>query len=257
MKGFSYYWRLFATGFSFFTFGVGGLIIGLVLFPVINLLFWNKRRRTRMSQYLIHKMFRFFIEMMRFLGIMDYRINGLDKLKSAQGTLIVANHPTLIDVVILIAFLEKVDCVVKSALMKNPVMMGPVKAANYIINSDPEKLIDDCSQALQNGNALIIFPEGTRTQPGKPFRFQRGAAGIALRSNVDITPVVIGCTPSTLTKSEKWYQIPPTSFYVTLDVHEPLRVRDVVDTDAPRSVAARHLTSYLQDYFTNEVSLND
>lgn len=257
MKGLNYYWRLFATGFSFFTFGVGGLIIGLVLFPAINLLFWNRRRRTLVSQYLIHKLFRLFIEMMCVLGIMDYRISGLDKLKNAQGTLIVANHPTLIDVVILIAFLDKVDCVVKSALMKNPVMMGPVKAANYIINSDPEKLIDDCSRALQSGNALIIFPEGTRTEPGKPFRFQRGAAGIALRSNVDITPVVIGCTPSTLTKSEKWYQIPPTSFSMTLDVRDPIRVSDVIDADAPRSVAARRLTSYLQDYFTKEVSLND
>ncbi|MDX1693947.1 MAG: 1-acyl-sn-glycerol-3-phosphate acyltransferase [Ketobacteraceae bacterium] len=257
MKSFNYYWRLFATGLSFFSFGVGGLIIGLVLFPLVNLLIWNQQRRKIVSQYLIHKLFRFFIEMMRFLGIMDYQVNGLEKLRNAQGTLIVANHPTLIDVVILISFLKKVDCVVKADLMKNPVMIGPVKAANYIINSDPEKLITDCSQSLQNGNALIIFPEGTRTEPGKPFRFQRGAAGIALRSNVDITPVVMDCTPSTLTKSEKWYQIPPTRFYITLDVRDPIRVEDVVDTSLPRSVVARRLTTYLQDYFTKEVSVHD
>ena len=235
---------------------MGGLIIGLVLFPIVNLVYRRKERRTVVGQYLIHRMFRFFIDMMRFLGIMEYHINGVEKLQNAGATMVVANHPTLIDVVILIAFMPKVDCVVKGALTKNPVMIGPVKAANYIVNTDPEKLIDDCSDTLSRGNSLIIFPEGTRTQPGKPFKFQRGAAAIALRSAVDITPVVIRCVPSTLTKSEKWYQIPPRKFVVTLDVREPIKVAEVVSPDLPNSVAARHLTKFLQNYFTTEYALH-
>ena len=252
-RNMNYYWRLFATGFSFFTFGVGGLIVGLLLFPLVNLVFWQPERRTAVGQYLIHKLFRFFVEMMCFLGIMEYDIKGLEKLQNAQGTLIVANHPTLIDVVILIAFLPKVDCVVKQALRKNPVMIGPVAAANYIVNADPERLIEDCSERLQSGNALIVFPEGTRSIPGKPYKFQRGAAGIALRAGVKMTPVCISCVPSTLTKAEKWYQIPARKFFVTLNVRDAIDVNDVIASDMPKSKAARHLTKYLQDYFMKEI----
>ncbi len=253
-RSFNYYWRVFATGFSFFIFGVGGLFIGLLVFPLINLVVWDRDKKTIIGQRLIHKLFRLFVEMMCSLGIMTYEIQGLEKLQKAQGTLIVANHPTLIDVVVLIAFLPKVDCVVKAALMKNPVMIGPVKAADYIVNSNPEKLITDCAKRIEKGNALIIFPEGTRTTPGQPLKFQRGAAGIALESGADITPVVIRCEPSTLTKAEKWYQIPPRKFAVSVTVKDTIKVAELGDASEPRSLANRRLTQYLQDYFTKEIT---
>ena len=238
-------------------FGVGGLIVGLFLFPLVSLLIWNLQKREKVGQYLIHMLFRFFVEMMRFLGIMDYKIEGLDKLNDPQGSLVIANHPTLVDVVLLIAFMPKVDCVVKSALMRNPVMIGPIKAANYIVNSDPEALIESCSKRLRAGNSLIIFPEGTRTKPGKDLKFQRGAAGIALRANARITPVTINCEPLTLTKSNKWYQVPPRKFVITMQVKDVLDLDEIIENKEPASRAARHLTSFLQDYFTKEAAIHE
>ena len=38
-------WRIFATGLSFFAFGVGGLLLGLVVFPLMRLLVPGAQRR--------------------------------------------------------------------------------------------------------------------------------------------------------------------------------------------------------------------
>jgi hypothetical protein len=93
---------------------------------------------------------------------------------------VLANHPTLIDVVFLISLLPNADCVVKRVAC-NPFMRGPVRAAGYISNDDGAGLVDDCIAAVRAGGSLVIFPEGTRSVPGQPPRLQRGAANIAVR----------------------------------------------------------------------------
>ena len=124
-------------------------------------------------------------------------------------------------------------------------MRGAVTAANYIRNDDdPEKLIADCSAALADGNNLIIFPEGSRTVPGRPRRLQRGFANVAVRSRSPVRLVTIGCLPPTLLKGEKWYRIPPRRPRFTVEIHE------VVDPDrlfgvGPHSVAVRRLTAHI------------
>ena len=50
------------------------------------------------------------------LGIMRYKINGLEKL-NRPGQLILANHPTLIDIVFLLSRIPVASCIVKKKIM--------------------------------------------------------------------------------------------------------------------------------------------
>ena len=93
---------------------------------------------------------------------MTYQIEGGERLQR-DGLLVLANHPTLIDVVCLISLLPNADCVVKRAVARNPFMRGPVRAAGYISNDDGAGLVDDCVAAVHAGGTLVIFPEGTRS----------------------------------------------------------------------------------------------
>ena len=44
----NYYWRLFATGFSFFAFGLGGFLLRGIVFPIINfILTTNSNNKPR------------------------------------------------------------------------------------------------------------------------------------------------------------------------------------------------------------------
>lgn len=246
-----YYWRLAATGGCFAAFGVGGLLLATFVFPTLLLL--PKERRKLRTRWIIHKSFGLFMSLMEAVGIMRFEVHGAEKLRSSRNTLVLANHPTLIDIVALVSLIPTASCVVKQSLWDNPFLGGVVRAAGYISNSEPETLLDDCVKDMAGGNPLIIFPEGTRTQLGMPLHFLRGAAYIGLRSGMPILPVLIDCTPTTLTKREAWYQIPRRRFHLRLDVLGPISANCWVrSTDQP-AIAARKLSMGLEEYFTQEL----
>ena len=241
-------WRIFGTGVSFLAFGVGGLLLGVLVFPLINLGVRDPARRRRWARRLVQKSFAFHIELMRALGVLTYEIRGLERLQR-DGVLILANHPTLIDVVFLISRLPNADCVVKSALARNPFTRGPVHAAGYVFNDDGAGLVDDCIAAVRRGGNLVIFPEGTRTRRDGPLQLQRGAANIAVRGRLDITPVRLSCTPMTLGKGEKWYRVPARRFHVVVDVQPDLEIAPFLNGAQGEALAARQLTDHLTQYF--------
>jgi len=256
----NYIWRVAATGFSFASFGLGGVAIGAVIAPMVKLSSQNLELRTQRTQKVIKHSFKGFTEMMVKLGIMTYEVEGLEKLQHSQQELVIANHPTLIDVVVLIGLMEQANCVVKQALWSNPFTKGPVQNAGYILNAGSEQFIQDCVSKLQQDRAasLLIFPEGTRTAKGELLNdFQRGAANIALRAGVPIRPVLITCTPSTLTKNEKWYHIPDRPFHIQVKVLDAIRVEDVLDDVTVNPKNVRQLNQQLQWFFNQELSVNE
>ena len=248
----NYYWRLLATGGCFAAFGFGGLALTTFVFPI--LFFIPGKTRVLRARWVIQKSFGLFIWLMEAVGIMHFEVIGAERLRNCRNMLVLANHPTLIDVVALISLMPTACCVVKRALWQNPFLGGVVRAAGYISNADPENLIDDCAEDLNSGNPLLIFPEGTRTSPGQSLRFVRGASYIALRSGKPILPVLIDCSPTTLTKRERWYHIPHRRFHLRIEVLEPVNVNRWVDPGEVPTIAARKLTQSLETYFTQELA---
>ena len=249
-KTISYGWRLFATGFSFFSFGLAGLLLRFLVFPALSVLPGNRLQRISRGQRVVHYSSYVFIGLMHRLGIMTYEIKGLEKL-DRPGQLIIANHPTLIDIVFLISRIKEANCIVKESLCRNPFMRGPILNAGYISNGDPKKMITECVEWLQSGGTMIIFPEGTRSITGKPCRFQRGAATIALQANKIVTPVTLSCYPSTLTKAEQWFQIPKRRFHLAMHVGDDIALDEFTSIE-PKSIAVRRFNEFLQDYFTHQ-----
>jgi 1-acyl-sn-glycerol-3-phosphate acyltransferase len=141
---------------------------------------------------------------------------------------------------------------VKPALAANPFMRIPIRAMGYIYAAEPADLLERCTTELREGGSLIVFPEGTRTTPGKPFKFQRGAAAIALQAKAKILPITIACSPTTLTKQEKWYQIPQKKFTLSLDVGEDIEVSSICD-NSNRPLATRSVTRQLEHYFRDRL----
>ncbi|MFH7804972.1 lysophospholipid acyltransferase family protein [Acinetobacter sp. BSP-53] len=253
----NYLWRVGATGFSFASFGIGGVAIGGLVAPLVNLSTRNPDLRQQRAQKVIKHSFKGFTEMMVKLGIMTYDIEGLEKLQHSQQELVIANHPTLVDVVVLIGLMEQANCVVKQALWSNPFTKGPVQSAGYILNAGSEQFIHDCVEKLRQNQAasLLIFPEGTRTAKGELLNeFQRGAANIAIRANVPIRPVLINCTPSTLTKNEKWYHIPSQPFHIQVKVLDAIQVDDLLEDASVNPKNVRQLNHQLHQFFNQELS---
>ncbi len=179
-KRLNYLWRLLATAASFTLFGVGGFLLWVLVFPLLSLIPGDRVQKIQRAQRCIQASFYFFIGFMHQTGIMTYQITGLERLNRGRQ-LIVANHPTLIDVVFMMSRMPRVNCIVKTELWDNICTRGPILYAGYISNSNTEIMIDQCVQRLNAGESLIIFPEGTRSIEGRDYKFQRGAARIVRR----------------------------------------------------------------------------
>jgi 1-acyl-sn-glycerol-3-phosphate acyltransferase len=241
-------WRVFATGFSFTCFGLGALLLGFTLWPVLRLSSTDPRIGVARVQRAVSASMRLFVWLMKSLGLLTYEVRGREQL-AARGQFVIANHPTLIDVVFLVGLMPEVDCIVKQALWRNVFLRWPVYWAGYISNATGEGLVAACAAALADGRSLIVFPEGTRTRPGDPLNFQRGAAQIALAAQRDLRPVTITCEPITLHKGNAWYRVPARRPHWVISVGDPIPIFDFLRVAEPQPLAARHLTQALELWF--------
>lgn len=244
-------WRTVATAFCFACFGAGGIVIGLIAFPLLIAVSPGKAVRARRAQALIHHTFRFFVSLMRAVGVISLEVNGAQRL-ARGGQLVLANHPSLIDVVILISLLKQTNCIVKSRLWRNPFTRGPILAAGYISNNGGNELVSECIRALERGDNLVVFPEGTRTPLLGDMQLQRGAANIAVRARCIVTPVTIRVSTPMLPKETPWYKVPPARPHFTVTVRDDIDIGQFFTADRPPSLAARDLTRWLHELFIRE-----
>jgi 1-acyl-sn-glycerol-3-phosphate acyltransferase len=240
--------RVVGTGFMFATFGVGAVLLATVVVPVLALLRGRTRAPDLLAQRVIHHTFRCFVGMGGALRLMSLAEEGTERLREG-GTLVVANHPTLLDVVYLISRMPQADCVVKAQAWANPALRGIVKVAGYLPNRDPEHMISACAERLAAGRSIVIFPEGSRSPAAGLGHFHRGFAHMALRSGAKVLPVTITCDPPALKRGQPWYKLPNARLDFRLEVGQPIDVSRVAGDGAPRGVAARRLTAMLRTYF--------
>lgn len=246
-------WRVLATGHCFgFLFG-GGFLMAITALPLIHLLSRNPTEKQVRSRRLIHHTFRFYLWQMQALGLMTLEVRGSEYLKDARGRLVIANHPSLLDVVILISLMPDCDCVVKGALRRS-LVRGVIAATGYTDNRDGGTMLQRCQTSLRAGYPLIVFPEGTRSTPGEPLVFQRGAANIAIRCKADFLPVLISCNPPTLLKGDPWYRIPTSRPAFIVEILPPLATLSLVDPQANPSLATRQLNRQLMAFYQEKLT---
>ena len=240
--------RTLGTGFLFAIFGVGGVVLATVVIPLLCWIRGESEERELQAQRVIHHSFRWFTSLGSWLRLLALEERGTERLR-APGQLVVANHPSLLDVVYLISRMPQADCVVKREAWSNPFFRPVVRVCGYIPNDGGEAVVHECAERLHRGRSLILFPEGSRSPRSGLGPFQRGVAYIALASGCPITPVWIECRPPALKKGQPWYALPNERLVFSLEVGSPVFARDWLDEDMPRVLAARRVTSELRTLF--------
>ena len=246
--------RLIATAAAFALFGLGCLFLRLAVFPAQRLLIMTAARRHRRSRTIITWTFHRFVRLLVGMGVLTYEFRGVERL-GRPHQMIVANHPSLLDVVFLIAHVRDANCVVKHSLVKNPFTAGPILNAGYISNDESLEMLERAAQVLRDGETLIVFPEGTRTPVDAPPRFHRGACAIAIRGARVVTPVVITMNTRSLTKGEPWYRIPHRRMHYVFEVGADIDPRQWTERH-PAPIAGRRMNDHLHHYFRMELGLD-
>ena len=252
--GFGYLLRWLAGVSCYIVFGVGGLLSSLTILPVLRYWPGNTNTRIKRVQKAVHIMFRGVVKMLTAADVVKVDVCCIQQLRHAEGMVVVANHPTLIDVVVLISLMPNAGCIVKQGLWRNPFLRGVVSAAGYIPNRGADLLLADCHEVLQRGTNLIIFPEGTRTVKGNVINeFARGAANIAIRTSANVLPVLLKVRHAGLTKQDPWYLIPRQAIQIQVQTGEQINANPSGDI-ATHAKQARLLTRDLECYYRQQLN---
>jgi 1-acyl-sn-glycerol-3-phosphate acyltransferase len=246
-----YLWRAARTGLGFTIFGAGALFVALGVFPLMR---WLPGDHERRAQRAVHLAFRAWIRFATILGLVRVHWQGRERLPIRGPAVIVANHPTLIDVVLLIAHLPQADCVVKEAAWRNPFLRWVVAGAGYVRNDGGAALIEACVARLRQGRCLMLFPEGTRSPARSLAPFRRGAAHVALRAGVPMIPVTICCEPPTLMKGQPWYRVPDRTIEFSISVGEPISPGPSREIAVSEALAARRMTGEMRRGYERRLS---
>ena len=146
---------------------------------------------ARLGQFVIMLGFRGGLWLMRVTRLAQFDLGELDTLREAGPLVIVSNHLSLLDALMIISRLPSVACIAKASLWDNVLLGGSVRLAGYIRNDAPLPLIRAAVRALQAGSQLLIFPEGTRGDGHRLGTFKPGFVLIARGAKVPIQTVFL------------------------------------------------------------------
>jgi len=230
--------------------GVAGAIaffwsVAFVLaWVVVPYVFWRDRTtdgRRRRLQRIVAGAFRWFLRNLERATLYRCRHTGVAAVEGPA--VLVANHPSLLDVTGIIARMPHTCCVVKSSLARSPLVGRLLRALGHIEAGDGSltaglEVLETLRARLDEGYAVLVFPEGTRSPPGGLHRFRRGAFAAAKRAGVPVVPLFLRCDPPALGKATPVWRHPRRCPTLTVDVGTPIDTRGVEPAELCNNVQA-------------------
>jgi 1-acyl-sn-glycerol-3-phosphate acyltransferase len=187
--------------------------------------------------------FRAYLWLLSLIGLARFDMATLDGLRGAGPLILAVNHPGMLDALMVLSRLPNVTCIFKASLMRNPLWGAGARLAGYIRNDLFLGAVNLAVDELRHGSQLLLFPEGTRSDPMPLGEFQIGAAYISYRSGVPIQTIIIEQDSRFLGKGWPWLKRP--------DMPMHFRIRLGQRFDPPNNPKA--FTVMLSDYFRNEI----
>ena len=172
------------------------MVVGLSLFAMMCIgsvplftIFWlvlPTSHRQRLVRSSISHGFRVYLFVLRSICSIDCDGRELDALKKDGPLIVVANHPSLLDIVILMSRIPNATCIMKSALLSNPLYAVGSRMAGYVSNASAEQMLGSSRAELARGSHFVFFPEGGRSRafPVSPF-----SGSCILLSRLTKTPI--------------------------------------------------------------------
>jgi 1-acyl-sn-glycerol-3-phosphate acyltransferase len=139
------------------------------------------------------------------LPIWKIRIEGREKGLKETPFVIISNHQSILDILLINCLRYRFKWISKIENMKIPVLGWYLRMADYIIinrgdKESKEEMMDKSYQCLKGGTSIMMFPEGTRSVDGEIGFFKRGAFQLAINAHVPILPVVLDGSGGVLPK---------------------------------------------------------
>jgi 1-acyl-sn-glycerol-3-phosphate acyltransferase len=178
----------------------GLLMLVWSLCAAVLYLLLPRRVGAALGQHALTALFSLYLAMLKASGLVKLDLGALDALRDERSLVVTPNHPSLIDVVLVVSRLPRVVCIMKAGIGDNLLFGGAARLADYIRNNTPLGLTRSAATAVRAGSQLLVFPEGTRTRHGPVNAFKGGFALIAKKAGAPVQTVFIETNSSFLGK---------------------------------------------------------
>ena len=205
--------RLYST--AFWTFLAGSSI---ALFP-LALGLWATTSPFDRRRALLHQFTCFWASLYTWTNpLWPVTIQGRERIRPGETYVMVANHLSLLDILVLFRLFRHFKWVSKIENFRIPFIGWNMRLNRYIElrrgdRDSVRQMMEACERTLAEGSSLMIFPEGTRSRDGRLQPFKTGAFELALRTGKPILPIAIEGTS---------HALPRRGF--VLRGHHPIRV---------------------------------
>ena len=177
----------------------------VLLFPVA-LLIWAVTAPFDRRLVALHRFTCFWASLYTWLNpAWRVRIDGRERIRPGVAYVMVANHQSLLDILVLFRLFAHFKWVSKIEIFRIPCVGWNMRLNRYIAlrrgdRASIVKMMQACARTLAGGSSVMIFPEGTRSATGELQRFKPGAFSLALEAHAPLLPIVLEGTADALPK---------------------------------------------------------
>jgi 1-acyl-sn-glycerol-3-phosphate acyltransferase len=181
------------------------VVSSILLFPVA-LLIWAATVLVDRRLVLLHRFTCFWASLYTWLNpVWRVRIEGREKIGPDTAYVMVANHQSLLDILVLFRLFAHFKWVSKVENFRVPCIGWNMSLNRYIKlrrgdKSSAQQMMRACERALADGNSIMMFPEGTRSVDGRLRAFKHGAFTLAQQTGTAVLPIIVQGTAEALPK---------------------------------------------------------
>lgn len=147
-------------------------------------------------------------------------VQGLEHMDRDRTYVIVANHQSVADIVLLFQTRMQFKWVAKDSLFRIPFLGWCMSLARHVRLrrarlSSIRRAYQESSGWIDQGMSVMFFPEGTRSASGEMRDFSAGPFKLALKKNVAVLPMAIQGTAKAVPRG-KWLFNPDGAVSLTV-----------------------------------------
>jgi 1-acyl-sn-glycerol-3-phosphate acyltransferase len=225
------------------------LVTSLVFLPIAVLLRvltgWCDRRLA-----LLHIFSCFWASCYTWLSpIWSVGITGREHIIPGKAYVMVCNHQSLLDILIIYRVFCHFKWVAKASLFRIPVIGWNMWLNRYVSierssMKSQREMLRQCGEHIQKGSSVMIFPEGTRSRTGELRPFKEGAFLVALQQKADIVPMVL---------DGSYRALPAKGFLPKRRQHVCLHILPPVSYQASKDMGIRQLSEHVYQMIDREL----
>lgn len=185
--------------------------------------------------------FRNYLNLLERWQILTLEFVGFEEAHTWGSSLLAPNHPSILDAVMLMSRVPRLNCVMNARLEANPIMAGAAHLCDFVNNTGPLATVKSICHRLQQGFNILLFPEGTRTKRPPVDPFHRAYTVAATRAGAPVRTILIECDSNYFGRDFYFFKPSPGT------IHYRITAGRVFETGPQTDPAA--LSAEIERYF--------